>query len=100
MPKKWEDCGRDDLNMIPKMQAAGWVPTFDYKDMRSNRITPENPPMDSVSFRKGIITSWKCYEFKTGNGYWQTADLLDNHFVNHRRRETLEDVIEKEGGVL
>jgi hypothetical protein len=100
MKNTWEECGRDDLNMIPKMQAAGWVPIFDYKDVRAERLSPENPPMEPVAFNKGRTRVWKNYDFGTGNGYWQTADidLSDNHFVDHRRRTTLEEVLKKEGG--
>lgn len=92
--KRWEDCAREDLNMIPKMIAAGWQPVFDYRDMRHGRLTPDNPPHDGVGFRNGIVHAWKGY--KGGFSHWVVADLIEGHYCNHRQVSDLNELIEKE----
>jgi len=99
MPKTWEECGRDDLNMIPKMQAAGWSPNICKNDERAGRIKPENPPMDLVSFIKGRTHVWMAFTFRTNDSRWIAADLKEGSYVDHRDYESLDEVLLKEKGV-
>ena len=97
---KWEECGRDDLSMIPKMTAAGFVPQFSQKDRMSERTTVEDIPHDEVQFvdPKRSVHVWKCYRrFDDGIGFfWQVADLDNGSYLNHRQYDSLEDVLAKE----
>lgn len=86
----WTECGRDDLNMIPMMIAKGFIPEFSYGDKRAERTIPENPPHDSVSFVKGNLHVWKCY--KNSVEYWQTAELIDGYYSNHKPVDNLADL--------
>lgn len=74
----WTDHPREDLRMIPEMQAHGWRPQFDSKDTMYHRTKPYSVPHDSVSFVKGTIHVWS-----TGKG-WQVAELIDGCYSNHR----------------
>ncbi len=96
--QRWEDCGRDDLAMIPKMIAAGWEPIFDYRDHRNGWITPQKIPHETVSFTKGIVHAWKGYK-RTNEGifsHWNVADLIDGHYHHHRQVNSLDELIKKE----
>ncbi|HLO91538.1 MAG TPA: hypothetical protein VK172_10280 [Lentimicrobium sp.] len=110
--EKWEDCGRDDLSNIPLAIQKGWTPEFDHKDKMNGRTTIENVPHECVSFKKGNKSAWKCYrnckdpnpqmlrgvpyQFNSLESYWQVADLIDNHYRNHRQYADLSQAFEKE----
>lgn len=93
--EKWEQAGRDDLNMIPQMIDTGWKPRFSVKDVRYGRVTPEYVPLDAVSFIKGNILAVKFYRvFSQGHEpYWAVGDLVDSIYTNRREYDTLEEVI-------
>ena len=101
----WIDFERDDLNAIPMAFDKGWLPEFDYKDKRAGRFSPENIPMNSVSFKKGNKNTWKIFHFtlpKEGEVWsdltevWRVAELIDNHYCNYRTYATIQEVFEKE----
>ena len=93
-PTKWEECEREDLNMIPKMVANGFVPEFSYKDRMHKRTTVEMIPTDAVSFVKGNLHVWKIYEYKDGMNYeWMTSELIDGYYTNHKPIDKLEEIL-------
>jgi hypothetical protein len=92
--KKWEDCPREDLNMIPTMEAAGWTPRFNQRDQMCDRTSPESVPHDAVSFKKEKTYVWMAVHNKRID--WRTADLIDGYFKNHRWHKTLKEI--KENG--
>lgn len=95
--KKWEDCPREDLNMIPAMGQAGWQPRFKREDLNNSRNTPDFPPHYPVRFERNISVAWKEYNSVYGGEYeWCVAELVDGRYVDHRRYATLAEVIEKE----
>lgn len=95
MNKTWKDCGRDDLNMIPTMEAAGWNVIFQDPDKRYERTNPDNPPHDEVMFNKGNTWLWKVRDWKSGNHAWQTCVRYEEDSVlrDYKRYATLEDVL-------
>lgn len=94
--EKWEDCGRDDLNMIPKMEAAGFVTDINYIDKRYGRTIPTNPPLDEVGFKKDDMYFWKCYR-SSGESYWRSAKLVKGCYVDPEEFEDLNAAILKYG---
>lgn len=94
----WKDCLRDDLNNIPFAIEKGWTPKFHYNDKMYNRISFENIPHNAVSFEKNNKITWKCYNNtrESITSYWRVADLIDNHYCNHRDYNNIEDVFENE----
>jgi len=86
----WTEFERDDLNMIPTMVANGFTPEFNYSDKNTGRTTPQNPPLDAVKFVKGNLYVWKCY--KNTGGFWQTAELIDGQYSNHKPVDNLNDL--------
>lgn len=100
----WLKCGRDDLNMIPKMVANGFTVLFDDRDIRAKRITPANAPSNCVAFSKGNFHTWKNYKSIPDNskfgraivGYWITAIVVDNRYRNHMNFYYLPMVIKHE----
>lgn len=93
--KKWEDCPREDLNMIPQMIAKGYTPEFKQSDKQYERITPENVPHNAVSFVKDNLHLWKGYSWKTGTSYWIYAELIKGSFENHKDISTLNEFLSK-----
>ena len=91
--KTWEECDREDLNMIPKMIEAGWTLNFTTQDKKYNRTTPDNVPHDGIGFIKDIVHAWISYY---NNHTWRVADLIDNHYCNFRNYDSLTEIIEKE----
>jgi hypothetical protein len=93
-PQTWEECGRDDLNMIPTMAKHGFNIEFDHNDVRWNRTTPQNCPHGNVTFSKGNLHVWKAYKptQESIGAHWKTADLIDGHYVNHNTYENLSDL--------
>ena len=61
--------------IIRLMVANGWIIKYDQKDIDHNR---QDNPHYRYSFSKGIVHTWQIR-----NG-WQVADLIDNHYCNHR----------------
>jgi hypothetical protein len=101
----WIDFERDDLNAIPLAFDKGWLPEFDYKDKRAGRFTPENIPMNAVSFKKGNKYAWKIYHITSPKEnevwgdlqeIWRVAELVDGYYCNHRTYNTIQEVFEKE----
>lgn len=92
---KWLDKSRQDLNIIPKMFGLGFDVQMSYKDSNNNRTTPDNVPLDAVSFAKDKLHVWKCYEFNTGDCFWQSAMLIDGSYTQHVRCDDINDVIER-----
>ncbi len=91
--KKWEDCQRDDLNMIPIMIANGFTPIFSYADRRAERTTYENCPHHAVGFGKADFHVWKVYPFAlAGSHCWMTADLICGSYQNHKTIKELHDL--------
>lgn len=94
---KWEDCEREDLNMIPTMIKNGFTPDFSYRDRMHKRTSIEHIPSDAVGFVKGNLHVWKIYnysktELKTpaSMGYnWMTSELIDGYYTNHKPIEEL-----------
>ena len=91
---KWEDCPREDLKMIPKMQNAGWEVQFSYNDKRQKRTTICIVPHDPVSFQKNDKTTWCCFGRK--NVIWKVTDLINGYYSNQREYDTLEEVLANE----
>jgi len=89
-PTKWEQCEREDLNMIPTMIAKGFTPEFNPRDKRAERTVPENCPHDAVSFVKGDLHVWRAY--KQGFSYWMTAKLIDGYYCKHEPVKELTDL--------
>lgn len=92
---KWEECGRDDLAMIPRMINAGFVPEFNWNDKTSGRTVPENAPHYDVKFRdpKTELHAWKCYNSGVHTEYWSTATLDNGNYVNHEPFKSLEEML-------
>lgn len=82
------DMPREDLNQIPFMESNGWTRLLSRQDTRWGRTTPENPPHDSVSFKRANVTAWCC---RLG---WQTARLIDNRYQEHQPFNTLLEVVQ------
>jgi hypothetical protein len=88
---RWEDHRKEDLRMIPTMEAAGWKVKFHHMDIHAKRTSPDNVPNHGVSFEKGNLHVWGTIE-----GY-QVAELIGTMYENHRgtisynRKGTLED---------
>lgn len=95
-PTKWEECQREDLNMIPKMIANGFTPEFSHKDRKAERLIPENCPCDAVTFFKGDLHVWNCIHKKGNIEYeWMTANLVDGYYTNHKPVKSLEILLKK-----
>lgn len=94
-PTKWEECGRNDLQAIPMMEANGFKVDFSYKDRMHKRTTIEAIPHDAVSFSKGDLHVWKAYKYKEDGMYyeWMTAKLVDNHYTDHKPIEDLKEIL-------
>lgn len=95
--KTWQDCKREDLNLIPLAESLGWSVKFSTNDERFNRTSAENCPHDCVSFKKGNIVTWKFYKRKTDGlySYWQVAYLINKIYTNHQPHNELEEVLRK-----
>jgi len=96
--KKWEDCGRDDLNMIPRMLKLGFEAKFSQRDKYGDRVTPGNPPLDAVSFvdTKKNLHAWPAIDFHSHERTWRVAELDNGSYVNHRSYGSLEEFVTKE----
>ncbi len=85
----WEDLHREDLSHIPKMIEAGYTPKFSYHDEQNKRVTPDDVPHFPVNFKKGDKHVWSIR-----NG-WQTADLPEHRYINHKSFNSLQEVIDQ-----
>jgi hypothetical protein len=85
--KDWSNLEREDLKHIPLMEENGFKPDFSWHDEHYKRTTLENVPHFPVNFQKGDLHVWQT---KYG---WQTANLYTHRYTNHKRFETLEDVL-------
>lgn len=93
-PTKWEECGREDLNMIPQMEANGFKVEFSYKDKMHKRTSIENVPHDAVSFVKGNFHVWRIYKEQDGMPYhWMTSELVDGFYTNHKPIQELKEIL-------
>lgn len=93
---KWEDCGRDDLNMIPTMIKNGFTVEFTHEDIRWGRTVEGNFPHGNVTFSKGNQHVWKAYQSNNGlKSYWITAELVGDRYVNHKEMDNLSDLFVK-----
>lgn len=95
MENKWTDCKREDLSSIPKMQENGFEVEFSYKDRMHNRTTPDNVPSFAVTFKKDNFYIWRMYGIMENGVHlqWQTAKLIDGHFVEHKPIATLDSFL-------
>lgn len=89
----WSGFIRDDLKMIPTMEANGFTVTFHDQDRLHKRTTPENVPNHEVGFKKGTLNIWKIIDRSRDIMVWQTADLIDGYYRNHTPYDTLEEII-------
>lgn len=98
MDKKWEDCGRDDLNMIPRMRKLGFVAEFKWQDRNFGRTMPDNPPHEVVVFYepKKMTYVWPTIDFHSHERVWRVAELDNDSYVNHRSYGSLEEFVAKE----
>lgn len=96
--KKWKDCERDDLSMIPSMLKAGWEIVFSYSDRKYGRITSESVPHEPVEFRKGMKHCWKVGPsyFNGGITNWHVAEQIGDFYSSARKYNTLEEVVTHE----
>lgn len=63
---------------------SGWVKTW---GTRGNTV-----------FKKGDIYTWQNgRSYPTIKLWWMVADLIDGHFTNHRKYNTLIEVFQNEG---
>ena len=92
MPKTWEECGREDLYMIPRMLKAGFAAEFRYNDKVCGRVTPQHVPLDAVTFiNTKTTTAWAVRDC------WMVAELDNGSYVNHRPFKSLEEFLIREG---
>lgn len=56
---EWKDSEREDLNMIPEMQEAGYTVNFNFSDHVFKRLIPEFPPVHAVYFTKENVSVWQ-----------------------------------------
>ncbi len=82
-PTSWAECAREDLQLIPVLEADGWAPKFSYADRRAERTTVANCPHDEVSFEKGPLRLWKHMDFNSHDIVWTLAEIVDGYFSNH-----------------
>lgn len=96
-PTKWEECERDDLNMISKMIAAGWTPKVSNSDKFHGRDAVNfdlaTIPHDPVEFEKSPYRIRKGYD-RVEN------DLFEYWIITHvKRAEGLQDILDKGDGL-
>lgn len=94
--KKWEDCHREDLYMIPVMIAAGWTPEFSNTDKRYDRITPDYVPGDNVKFNKEVKSTWHQIDWKTHEYHWNVADQIKGKSYHTRTYKSLNEALKNE----
>jgi hypothetical protein len=78
---------REDIAAIPIMEAGGWKTTYSPADKRFGRTDINDPakiPHDAVGFEKGEQHVWQIIDWKNDIRQWQWAELIDNHYSNHR----------------
>lgn len=94
-PTRWEDCERDDLRCIPKMESNGFTTKFSSQDRTYKRVSIEHIPNDAVSFSRGATNIWKTYQKKDDGIYsaWTLAELVDGHYTGHKVFDEIEDVL-------
>jgi hypothetical protein len=98
----WFDSNRDDLTGIELARKYLWLVRLSWTDKMHNRVNPNNPPVDSVSYEqhdfrgKEVKHIWKTYDVNTGEGIWRCADLVDGRYCNHRNYDGLELAFETE----
>jgi len=94
--KRWEHSKREDLKAIPLMTQNLFEVQFSYEDERYKRITPDNPPVRTVNFKRNDLHVWMIGPKNTDGTTmrWQTALLTNTHYINHKSYDTLEEIIE------
>lgn len=89
----WSGFVRDDLRMIPTMEANGFTVIFHSQDRLYKRTTPERVPAHGVEFAKNDLHAWQIIDRNRDISVWQTAELIKGSFYNHKAFDTLEEVI-------
>jgi len=93
---RWLTKPRMDLCIIPKMFNLGFDVEMDYNDKRYGRTTPDNCPMERVTFQKDNYRIWGSIK-RTDDGifnYWITAFLVDGHYVLHTSFDEIDETID------
>jgi hypothetical protein len=83
----WKDCKIVSLRESDKMIALGFKMDFSVTDENHNRITPNNPPLLSVTYIRDRLNVWNIKEA------YQTALLENSQYINHKQFKTLDAVI-------
>lgn len=93
--KNWQDFPREDLRLIPLMEGKGWEVKFSANDLKYKRTSPTSVPHDAVMFTKLDKIAWVSKY--GGRLHWRVAEIDgDGIYHNHRTRDTLQEVAEKE----
>ncbi len=50
---RWEDSPREDLKHMPYLRSKGFIAHLSLNDKLHDRITPSNPPTETVTFYRG-----------------------------------------------
>lgn len=79
-PKRWEDCSREDLNMIPAMIERGWEPVFHPRDKCCSAADiNQGIPAEGVSFKKNGYKIVRSYHYPDdGIPFWVFINLKEN----------------------
>lgn len=83
----WSRFDREDLKIIPEAVAAGWKVEFNYRDVNSDRTTPERPPLFPVHFGKGLRSVWK------GSTGWITGIVGRDGFHDKKQLNSLNEIL-------
>lgn len=107
MTRVWEET--EDVDDISDLRED--LALFDYALEHGWEAWTKGPvihglPHDKVSYLKGNVHLWGGGEFdiykhppepSEYRSWWTAADLIDNKFQNHRKYDTLKEVIDNEG---
>ena len=95
-----EDFGdaREDLALFDYALEHGW-------EAHTYGPVIAGLPRDRITYVKGIVHTWPLGAFDQSippnepsvyHHWWAVADLVDNRYQNHRKHDTLKEVIDNE----
>ena len=61
----------------------------------SQKWTLDSEPGERMCYRRNSTSLWQCVT--NGSLHWVCAELINEHYTNHRKYDTLQEAIEAEG---
>ena len=91
--KQWTNFQREDLRMIPRMEADGWETLFRQQDIDACQTTPDIPPRHTVNFKKGNLWVWPNKSGRCQPRGWVLAEIINRKALRYKEYNSLQGIL-------